>query len=492
MNYKLLLLPALITMLATAAIARIDAELSIARFQSKNGPYVEIHTIFYGSTLTENRIDSTTVEGAVEALYIFKKGEQIVHFDKLKINSPKGVVIPKFVDLQRYGLAAGDYLLEVTYTDVYNSENTAETKIAFTIAPATTETHAMSDVVLLNNAYRDTLNSPLAKHGVFMEPLPSHFYNKHAEHLYFYTEIYGNESIDSQLLIRYYLEPDSNNLTIGQISEYPMQVVHKKKKTSPLIPLILPMDLKAVPSGVYNLVVEIRNLKRELYTKRKIRFERSNPFFLPEKDEFVEQGVDDQFVKNMGRDSLSYALHALVPRLVDVEVELINQMLRRRDSSALEAQRLYLLSYWSKFNPNNPEKPYSEYMEVANAIHNKYYSGFGYGFETDRGYIYLKYGQPNDVLQIYNEVGAPPYEIWAYNDFPATNQANVKFLFYNPSLATNDFKLLHSTAIGEVNNSRWEVELYRNAANEIDSSDPTGNTMMSNFNRQARQYFDDL
>jgi hypothetical protein len=70
---------------------------------------------------------------------------------------------------------------------------------------------------------------------------------------------------------------------------------------------------------------------------------------------------------------------------------------------------------------------------------------------------------PSDVVTVETEQSAPPYEIWFYNQFPQTGQNNVKFLFYNPSLATNGYKLLHSNARGEVHNPQWEVELYRNA-----------------------------
>ena len=122
----------------------------------------------------------------------------------------------------------------------------------------------------------------------------------------------------------------------------------------------------------------------------------------------------------------------------------------------------------------------------------KFNSGFRHGFETDRGYYYLKYGQPDDIELRDTEPSAPPYEVWVYYEFPTTNQNNVKFVFYNPSLAPGDFELLHSTAIGERNNPTWQRDLYREVPNEINSSDFFGDDgMLDNFNRNADRVFRD-
>ena len=90
-----------------------------------------------------------------------------------------------------------------------------------------------------------------------------------------------------------------------------------------------------------------------------------------------------------------------------------------------------------------------------------------------------------------DEPSAPPYEIWIYNFLVETNQTGVKFLFYNEELAPNEFRLLHSTCRGELQNPRWEVELYKSdrlapIGNVVDA-----NTVQDGFNRNARRYFSD-
>ena len=106
-------------------------------------------------------------------------------------------------------------------------------------------------------------------------------------------------------------------------------------------------------------------------------------------------------------------------------------------------------------------------MRYAIAVDKKFRSQVGYGFETDRGYMYLKYGMPSQVITRESEPTAPPYEMWYYDRIEQGDQRNVKFIFYIPSLAHNDYELLHSNCIGEKNNATWFYKLYskRNDSN---------------------------
>jgi hypothetical protein len=67
-------------------------------------------------------------------------------------------------------------------------------------------------------------------------------------------------------------------------------------------------------------------------------------------------------------------------------------------------------------------------------------------------------------------------------------QQEVKFVFYDPDLAGNNYILLHSTMRGEINNPQWKRELYKNSpqksGNFIDNTEPIdqmGRTIDANF-----------
>ena len=164
-----------------------------------------------------------------------------------------------------------------------------------------------------------------------------------------------------------------------------------------------------------------------------------------------------------------------------------------RDTS-LSNKRFFVFRHFVREDPNDPEGAYNKYMNLVNAVHQKFRSGFRYGFETDRGRAYLRFGAPDDLVHVEDEPGACPYEIWIYYNFPKTKQTNVKFLFYNPSLAGEDYITLHSTARGEIQDPKWERKLYnRNPTEYIDGDnyhDATG--VQRNLGRRAKEYFTDF
>ena len=129
-------------------------------------------------------------------------------------------------------------------------------------------------------------------------------------------------------------------------------------------------------------------------------------------------------------------------------------------------------------------------MKVVKAVDNQFYSAFGKGHQTDRGYVFLKYGKPNKVVSIDDEANTPPYEIWYYDFMQKTGQPNVRFIFYSPMLA-NEYELLHSTCRGERSNKQWEIQLYKNSKNEAVNPGIDATTMNSNWNRKARKLFEE-
>ncbi|MCB0599077.1 MAG: GWxTD domain-containing protein [Lewinellaceae bacterium] len=471
----------------SGSLLAMDASVSYATFRSPSQSYIEIYLHIGGRSVAFQPVTDSTYQAGVEVVLLFKQGEEIVKFDKYTLNSPVASGPINFIDLKRYGLKDGKYELVVAVKDIHRPENAKEfkTEIEFDYQG---EALQQSGLVLLASYQRsDDATNAFVKSGVQMEPLPYNFYSRRASSLIFYNEVYNaDKAIGEDFMVSYSIEKLEN----GE-SELVM-IGHKRQHPQPIVPLLVQMDISQVPSGNYNLTVEVRNRAKELMSRKRIFFQRSNPFLDRELETLqLAAGVNlkEEFVERLDAEELEYSLRALTPKLPQGDVDLVNSMIR---DDSLNAQRLYLFSFWAKESPNNPEFAYQKYMEVARAIDQQFDSGFRHGFETDRGYFYLKYGQPDDIETRDQEPSAPPYEIWTYYEFPSTNQNNVKFVFYNPSLAPDDYQLLHSTAFGERNNPQWQRDLYRDVPNEIQGSDYFGGSeVQDNFNRNAGRVFRD-
>ena len=142
-----------------------------------------------------------------------------------------------------------------------------------------------------------------------------------------------------------------------------------------------------------------------------------------------------------------------------------------------ELMKQYLYNFWLTRNNTNPEKEWKEYKERVDITQDLYSTSIKRGYETDRGRVYLKYGKPNTISEMKNEPSSYPYEIWHY--YGTENRSNVKFIFYNPDIISNDYPLLHSTMQGEIYNTQWRVDLHKrtNPIRDIDQTDPRNYTL---------------
>jgi GWxTD domain-containing protein len=464
----------------------LDAGLTYATFSSPVGQYVEIYLHIVGSTVEYIPLDSTQYQANVEVIIIFKKGEEIIKFDKYHLSSPISDFPVDFVDLKRYGLEKGKYTLEVSIEDLNREENARSFSSSLNMN-FTGEGLEQSDIQLLNAYGKSTQPGPFVKNGYFMEPLPFNFLDKNASRMIFYNEIYGaDQSLGENLTVRYFIQ----EIKDGETSEA-LNVGHQQYKCRPVNVVLIQKDITKLPSGNYRLTVEIRNAGNELFSAKSIEFQRANPYLSMENEDFANTDLENEFVQEMDEKTLRYCLKAIAPVVGATEVEVLNMVIANKEN--IEAQRRYLFSFWARQDPNSPQKAFDEYMIVAKAIDEKFRSGFGYGFETDRGWIYMKYGQPDDIVKVDTEPSAPPYEIWSYYTFPQTKQNNVKFLFYNPSLAHNDFVLLHSNARGERNNPQWQLELYSRSPDDIQGTNYRDATGISDeMGRRAVRLFNDF
>ena len=318
-----------------------------------------------------------------------------------------------------------------------------------------------------------------------MEALPFGFYDRNLTSLIFYNEVYNtDQNIPEDFLITCTVIK-----AFGSPNEKPSMVAHRRKKPATVVTNLLSFDIAQLESGNYRFIVTIRNKNNDLLSEKEAFFQRSNPTF-NRLDTLSTETVNQEFVGQMSEKDLRYSVRSIMMQIPEEEVAIVSDMLKKQDTSA---QKLFLFKYWAKKSAAMPEQAYDEYMMTVKTVDRTYGNGMGFGFDTDRGRIFLKYGRPTDIITVENETSAPPYEIWAYAQIEKNQQTNVKFIFYNPSLIANGFRLLHSTCRGEIQNTRWKSDLYKNAPENQQTGsyiNGTGN-VSRDFNRRAEQLFND-
>lgn len=467
----------------------LDAALQAIAYATPEKPYLEVILEVYGTTLSHKEVDSVFVQASVDVLILIRKAgsDDIARYDKYTLHGPPDTVHRALLDVRRFSLNPGRYDLEVVLQDAYQADN--KKTIRRSIELSDMQDIYLTEPQLLRQFRQEDGTTAFHKNGLFLEPLPSLFYDRGSEKLILYAEIYhANKRIAGPtFLMRYIIEEE---LPGGQRRIWGSG--NQRRQPKSIDAFMAQTDIRQMGSGNYLITLEVRNNDNELLAERKLSFQRSNPLYQMPEEQITSEMVNREFVQRLSNQELEFALRAISPLVIKgSEPEMLQSILQSKDP---EGMRFFLFRHFVRQDANNPEEAYKRYMEVAKAVDTKFHSGFRYGFETDRGRTFIRYGKPDDLIRVEDEPSAPPYEIWVYYNFPATNQRNVKFLFYNPTLAGEDFLMLHSTARGEINNPRWERVLYqRNAGEQYDGDNYQDATRMQrNVNRNARVYFEDF
>ncbi|MBT8385834.1 MAG: GWxTD domain-containing protein, partial [Ignavibacteria bacterium] len=120
----------------------------------------------------------------------------------------------------------------------------------------------------------------------------------------------------------------------------------------------------------------------------------------------------------------------------------------------LEGKREFIFNFWEA-RSNDPlvseNYSYLAYVDRVNESNVKYGAMGKKGWKTDRGRIYIMYGEPNEIERYPNEPQTRPYEKWNYHDI----EGGVQFIFGDIT-GFSDYQLIHSTKRGELTDPFWQ------------------------------------
>jgi len=466
----------------------LDASVEPCVFLNKDQHYVEVSIYISGKSIHfAPDADSAYYKAAVDVMLSVMDGNKTILATRLTLNSPsikRNDMIPDLISLERLGIPTGQFTLKAKLLDLHREGNQIEFSIPFT-ADLLQENASISDIQFVREYERVLFDHPLVKNGIYMEPLPYNFYSRNAKEAIFYFEVYNTNAYPGDdYALRFYIEYADRRLLSDE--DRIVLIGHRRQKPSPVNPSFLKMDITKVPSGNYHLVVEVRDRNNEIITRRKKYFQRSNPFLEIDLAKYEAVDAKGTFADLLTDAEVDYSLEALLPRIGSIHVPVVQSLLK---NGTYEMKRNYVLSYWVQHDAQTPYKPFREYMQMVNAVNKEFSSSFYRGFQSDRGIIYLRYGPPNDIHREESDPAAPPYEIWTYENF-SEFQSNAKFIFYNPSLAVNEYQLLHSTARGEHSDPDWQRKLYRHQL--IDGNYIDDVQIRRNFGSQGGALFGDF
>ncbi len=460
----------LILLVSQSLFGQIACSLHNFQFYGEDGPYSE-HYLGIQSKTIKFQDGAGTVEYIIKLL----KDDDIIHADKYAISIRESEKETDLWDVKRYALEEGEYEIQILLRDVL-SQDSMNYNQKMTIAIP--DSPSLTKPIICASLQQENL--PFEKYGLTYEKLGYDLVGEDQSDIGFLAEAYlSNAYCDDQYVIRYSIFNGFYNPSMT--SEDPAKVGYVKQDCASKNFIAKQISTDGLLTGNYHLMLEMLDKDQNVYSSSHSNFQ----VLRPQTDMELLASQDDQFetsfVQDMSPKQLRYALKAIAPRVDGQRAEILNYVIANDN---MRTKRYYVYAYWKEYAPAYPYEAYSKYMEVAKAVDAKYDNNVGYGFESDRGFYFLKYGKPDQVIIEEHEPSAPPYEIWIYNQIH-TGETNVKFLFYNPSLSHNDFEILHSTCNSDVRNPRWQLLLYGDAPNEVQGNTMDATSIGDNFGRNA-------
>jgi GWxTD domain-containing protein len=469
-------------LVSTSLIAKPKVFFNYKVYYTPNhSAYVTTMLQFSGGTFKYLNTPSGNLKTSVEITQVFRLNDSIVLVDKYILDSPemKDSIVDDFFDIQNYGLDPGVYNYELLIKDLISGEE-VKGEQSLKIKAIKSNKVEFSDVEFIQSANQSSEKNNFVKNGFFLLPYMTNYYPPEMDKIAFYLELYNSDTVignEEKFLLAYNISNYDTNEELDGIFQF------QRLRTGEVIPVIGYLPIDAVPSGDFNLLLNVINKENDTVASKTIFFQRrselkTNVLALDE----IE--IDDTWMSDISQDSIPYFLGSIMPISPRYEYETIRNMLKTTDTLTMAK---YFYSYWLKTAPDNPAREWQKYRRSVYYCEGLFGTQIKYAWETDRGRVWLKYGAPDQFMDRPSEPSAYPYQIWHY--YRIGQRSNIRFIFYNPDLITNDYPLLHSEMQGELQNYRWQNDLLKRDANSLNVDDPGGSAQ---YGGNANLYFNEI
>ena len=412
-------------------------EISYSLSQKTLTPYIEEGKKFIGAYLNVTISDTTNNKVLLNRLYQ-SKTELLTGDDSYKSQNLLG----------NFGfvVAEGTYQFEITGIDIADSNRSLTYNEIIDINAFPQDNFSISDIQLATRIVSDSKNknSIFYKNTMEVFPNPHNIYTSEMPVLFFYSELYNLN------LPKY---KDKQLLVVQQLNDgYGKPLQLKKKKLATDNKSVVDagvMNLKKYPSGSYTLLISV------FEDSSKIGFSSSKRFFLINPNVVVKQTISQE---NMSVQSSEFGILSEEECdelfFVSKPILIKNEKENYEKLQSVESKREFLFKFW-KMRDQIPETPKNEfkeeYLERVQFVDNRYKTFVKRGVETDRGRVYLQYGEPDEVDNYPSEYNMKPYEIWHYYSI----EGGVIFIFGDIT-GYNNYELINSTKRGEIRDDTWQ------------------------------------
>lgn len=437
--------------------------VDVCNFYDGTGkPYCEVYLDVDAGSVVYAKAEDGGLQGRLDIRYVIRKkggvGDEAVPYDKsfdlwspsvadtTAANTAFGIM-----DVRRISLEPGEYEFTGYLRDkIQANSHMHQFVFDVSIKDQPSKFASMSDIEFVQSVVPTRTPQAHSKLGFDILPLVTNGTYQDLDSLHFYFETY-NTPLESEGV--YFVNAFVS--LAGSSSKVSKELGKSFRQNSKSLDVVYgSFNIKDLPTQTYYLNVELYSKEQKLIANTSKKFFVVNTRM--EIQTSMSAGAFDEVFK-LNEEQLTYYIHTLYYISTNTERDFAHAL------KTVEEKKNFFFNFWEnrKGTSGNPIKAWTEYKARVDYANQHFKASHMEGWRTDRGRILLTYGSPNDIERNPSSNSKHPYDVWRYNKIKT--QANVRFIFYNPNEATADYVLLHSDLRGELNNPRWEFNLYRTA-----------------------------
>ena len=440
----------LIVSLPINAQQKIEFDFDYAQFAyDTSSNYVEFYYSFGQRGLAQVKNDSVTLlEGILDIEITDTSTHELIVDREWKINHEIKDTLDmnkSLVGILNFIIPAGKYVCEISGRNSKDSTISRNYKEAITVEPFIDSSFAVSNIQFASKILQDSpnKNSVFYKNSFEIIPLPTSILGENQPVLFHYFELYNLQNINVGFPLKLNVSVlDSRRNVHFQKSKEISRATDSRVEVGTVL-------VNKYPTDTYTIIVSLFDSLKNYSVSSAKKFYVLNPSV--EVNDSVYGEITDVFATQFGAMS-EEELDDLFDKSKYIaaggEIDQYNSL------NGKEGKQKFILQFWNQ-RDSEPSTPQNEFfMEYLKRVEysNQHFKALGKkGWRTDRGRVFLKYGEPSEIERFPNQIDTKPYEIWYYNEI----EGGVIFIFAD---LTNfsDYQLIHSTSRGELRDDNWQ------------------------------------
>lgn len=432
-----------------------NLEFDYARFfYDDSSGFFELYYSFYEpgfKSVFEDSVESVNgslflkIEDAKSNEVIVNKEYQFKSHPQKKDNGDKNLI-----GVIAFQIPNGVYNCLMVGKDTQKENSLDSINFKFEINKNIKDRLTLSDIQLASSIRQsDNHNSIFYKNSYEVVPNPSLLFGDRMPMLYFYAEIYNLlEDVHSEVIKIEQNLYNSKNQLVHSKSKY----IARKNNN---IVEAGAINISKFPTGAYVLSLIISDTlltTKVISSKRLFIYNPSVPDTLTETVSGNEMLASEFASMSEEEIEESYATAKYIATSNE-----INQWARLNE---IDSKRTFMFNYWKArdempYTPQNETK--MKYYERVKYANDRFSNIQKKGWKTDRGRVYIMYGEPSEIDRYPNQVDTKPYEVWYYHSI----EGGVEFVFADIT-GFSEYMLLHSTMRGEMRDDNWQRRIQTN------------------------------